>query len=112
MKIFIVPLFALMLSSSAYGMVYSWIDSAGVIHFTNKEHEIPPRFRTQAKALYPEQADSSSPQQSVPNTNTNSPPVQQVKPEEPQKNITLVPQKKPPEQAPKRGRRGRVTSEE
>lgn len=52
-------LFALLLISPANAMVYSWTDSAGITHYTNKEYEIPLRYRAKVKARYPEQGDSS-----------------------------------------------------
>ena len=45
--------------STAYGMVYTWTDSAGVSHFTNKEYEIPTRYKAKTKSLYPEQTDTT-----------------------------------------------------
>jgi len=51
-------LVVLLLISPANGMVYSWTDSAGITHFTNKEYEIPQRYRSKVKARYPEQGDS------------------------------------------------------
>jgi len=62
MKIALV-LLALHLPSVAFGMVFSWTDSAGVRHFTNREYEIPERYRARAKRLYPELSDTSAPQQ-------------------------------------------------
>lgn len=47
-------------------MVYSWTDSAGIAHYTNKEYEIPLRYRAKVKARYPEQGDSSTTLQNVP----------------------------------------------
>jgi hypothetical protein len=41
-------------ATSAYGMIYSWTDAAGVAHFTNKDYEIPARYRAKAQARYPE----------------------------------------------------------
>lgn len=49
----------LLLSHPANAMVYSWTDSAGTTHYTNKEYEIPMRYRAKVKARYPEQGDSS-----------------------------------------------------
>jgi hypothetical protein len=43
-------------------MVYMWKDSTGTPHYTNKEYEIPDRYRARAKALYPEAGDSGKPQ--------------------------------------------------
>jgi hypothetical protein len=39
-------------------MVYSWTDAVGVEHYTNKEYEIPARYRAKVKARYPEQGDT------------------------------------------------------
>lgn len=54
-----VPLILLFLalSAPAYGLVYTWTDTAGLGHYTNKEYEIPARYRSRAKALYPEPGD-------------------------------------------------------
>ncbi len=80
------------ISTPAHGMVYTWTDSAGVAHFTNKDYEIPARYRAKVKSLYPEQSDTSSPQQNVqpqpaqPAAPAQQPqPVQQAMPEEQQK---------------------------
>ena len=125
MKMIALLLFSLLLSSPACAMVYSWIDTAGVAHFSNKEYEIPPRYRARAKQLYPEQGDSAATTQSVPNQPPiaeSAPPlppppltpaVQQAQPPaEPAKSIAPVPQKSPLEQKSKRGRRSRSTSED
>lgn len=64
MKIALVFL-ALLLPSASFGMVFSWSDSAGIRHFTNREDEIPERYRARAKRLYPEQADIPAPQQNA-----------------------------------------------
>ncbi len=77
-------LIAIVISSPANGMVYTWKDIAGVKYFTNKEYEIPTRYRARAKALYPEQVDSAALTQNaqVPPASPNAPPpVQQIKPE-------------------------------
>ena len=69
-------------ASPAFGLIYSWTDPQGVAHYTNKEYEIPPRYRARAKALYPEQADSAPAQQAKPE---GSPTPPQARPEEPQR---------------------------
>jgi hypothetical protein len=62
MKI-VLLLCVLVLPSTVHGMVFSWTDPVGITHFTNKEYEIPARFRVKAKQLYPEQSDTAvSPQ--------------------------------------------------
>ena len=50
----------LLVSSPALGMVYMWSDSTGIAHYTNREYDIPARYRSRAKALYPETTDSRS----------------------------------------------------
>ena len=42
----------------AQGMVYMWRDAAGVDHYSNKEYDIPARYKAKTKALYPEASDS------------------------------------------------------
>lgn len=49
-------------ASPVYGAVYMWRDSAGVAHYTNKEYDVPERYRAKAKVLYPEASDSGTPQ--------------------------------------------------
>jgi hypothetical protein len=59
-------LFVFLQSLPVYAMVYTWIDSAGVAHYTNKDYEVPSRYRAKAKSLYPEQGDTGVLQQNVP----------------------------------------------
>lgn len=49
-------------AASAHSMIYMWKDSTGTAHYTNKEHEIPARYRARVKALYPEAGDAGKPQ--------------------------------------------------
>lgn len=42
----------LVFASSAYGEIYSWKDSKGITHYTNKADDIPPRYRAKVKTLY------------------------------------------------------------
>lgn len=45
-------LVVLMLAASqAHGEVYTWKDSRGIDHYTNRKDDIPVRFRSSAKAL-------------------------------------------------------------
>lgn len=83
-------LFVLLQSLPVHAMVYTWTDSAGVAHYTNKDYEVPSRYRAKAKSLYPEQGDTGVLQQNVETQQlTTVPPslapVQQTKPEEPAK---------------------------
>lgn len=72
-------LFVLLLLSPADGMVYSWTDAAGIAHYTNKEYEIPLRYRAKVKARYPEPGDST-----VPPQNPQASQVQQSEQTQPQ----------------------------
>jgi hypothetical protein len=110
-----VVIVVLALASSAYGMVFSWTDSAGIKHFSNKREEIPERYRAKAKPLYPEPTDSLPVQQ-----NAQSQPVkpdvtsavQQVRPVEPPKNqLPIVAPGAPPKEVnPVAGRKRRRSS--
>lgn len=112
-------LLVLVLSIPAYGLVYTWTDVAGLAHFTNKEYEIPDRYRARAKVLYPEPSDNAAFPQSAqlqPETSAIQP-AQQAKPEEPaSKNETFiipVPHRSPAESTWKyRKRRFRGTTSE
>lgn len=39
-------------------MVYMWKDSAGNTHYANKEYDIPARYKSKTKVLYPDAADT------------------------------------------------------
>jgi hypothetical protein len=41
----------LLAASQAYGEVYTWKDSRGVDHYTNRKDDIPVRYRSGAKAM-------------------------------------------------------------
>lgn len=110
-------LMLLLFVSPAYGMVYTWTDSVGVAHYTNKQHEIPERFRAKAKALYPEQGDAAAQQQVMPAVQVQSPaPVLQTKPEVPVLNNQPAVNAKPKnvftDRATRKGRRNREETEE
>lgn len=68
---------AILIAAPAHGMVFMWRDSAGVNHYTNKEHEIPARYRAKAKPLYPEATDARHVQPINPaeNVKTNAQPL-------------------------------------
>ena len=109
MKRSVLILFAIVLSSPAHGMVYSWSDAAGIKHFSNKEYDIPTRYQAKAKALYPEQAETLAPQQN-PLQNAPTPqtmPVEQVKASQPV--VTPEPRKIEPEPKVTKGRRNRAS---
>lgn len=49
-----------MITEPSHGIVYMWKDTAGATHYTNKDYEIPPRYSSRVKILYPETADKSA----------------------------------------------------
>jgi hypothetical protein len=57
----------MLMSSPAHGMVYMWRDSAGITHYTNKEYDVPSRYKAKVKTLYPEASDSGTVQPSPAN---------------------------------------------
>ena len=59
----------LMSASGAQADIYTWKDSRGISHFTNKEYEIPERYKAKAKPLNIEATQpgsASTAQQAVP----------------------------------------------
>lgn len=54
---------AVLISSPCKATVYSWKDAAGNTHYTNKDYEIPDRFRSKAKVLYPDPVEGAQSQQ-------------------------------------------------
>ncbi|MEI6207105.1 MAG: hypothetical protein WCP20_10000 [Desulfuromonadales bacterium] len=111
----ILLLFALVLSSPAYGMVYTWTDSAGLTHYTNKDYEIPARYRARTKSLYPEQTDTRAPLSNVqtPPAQPDALSAQQARPDEStQSVIAPEPQKNPQEQSKRRRGRSRGATTE
>jgi len=65
----------MLVSSPAQGMVYMWRDSAGIAHYTNKEYDVPSRYKANVKTLYPEASDFGTIQPST--TNAQAVPVAQ-----------------------------------
>ena len=53
----------LVLAPAAHGAIFGWTDSEGTAHYTNRESEIPPRYRAKAKLMVHEPTDSQAPQQ-------------------------------------------------
>jgi hypothetical protein len=92
MKIMIVGL--MFMASPSHGMVYMWRDSVGIDHYSNKEYDIPARFKTRAKALYPEAADSGQIQPQ--SGNVQAGPTVQVQPITNQQVIPAVQSKEQP----------------
>ena len=117
MKRSVLVLFALVLSSPVHGTVYTWTDSKGVAHFTNRYYEIPARYRAKAKPLYPEQADTGAPQQNGQTPQAQPPaPAQAAKSDDAPKAappvVAPAPQQSPPEIPPRKSRRVRHDREE
>lgn len=47
----------LFLAPAAHGAIFGWTDSEGTAHYTNKESNIPPRYRAIATLVCPEPGD-------------------------------------------------------
>lgn len=105
----------------AQGAVFMWKDSAGIAHYTNKEYDVPARYKAKAKVLYPDASDARS----VPPGNTAvqaaplAPPVpasQDVKPAGPPDVRPAAPPVQvtstPPKAPERRGRRQRERDDE
>jgi hypothetical protein len=58
----IVTLCIVLLASVAQAMVYMWRDSTGTAYYTNKEYDIPTRYKAKVKVLYPDSPDSGQSQ--------------------------------------------------
>ena len=56
----------LVFASAAFGTVYSWVDHSGVRHYANRMYDVPERYRTKVKALYPEPSDVRTPSPAAP----------------------------------------------
>lgn len=39
-------------------MIFMWKDSAGIAHYSNKEYDVPARYKAKVKVLYPDASDS------------------------------------------------------
>lgn len=102
-------------ASPVHGAVYMWRDSAGVAHYTNKEYDVPERYRAKAKVLYPEASDSGTPQPgtvnvpALPVAQTPAPAVQPVTRSAPP--VTQI-ESAPPKTPEPRNRRRRERSAE
>jgi hypothetical protein len=75
-------LLAVMLLMQASGVqadIYTWTDARGIAHYTNKEYEIPERYRARAKPLHLE-AVPPTPQQGAPSQSPETPSTPQAAP--------------------------------
>ncbi len=64
-----VLLLLLLSASLAHAEIYTWTDSKGTKHYTNKDYEIPERYRAKAKVLdlgIVEKKEGTSPEQASP----------------------------------------------
>jgi hypothetical protein len=97
-------------------MVYTWTDSTGVKHFTNKEYEVPSIFRAKVKKLYPELGDSEAQRQSISAVPEKPLVVQQPKSEDsaPLSQSAIAPKSNNliTDRAPRKGRRQSSVTEE
>lgn len=63
-------------TSSAQADVYKWTDGRGVAHYTNKEYEIPVRYKARAKPLHLEAVQAGAPAPSPTSTPQQAAPAQ------------------------------------
>jgi hypothetical protein len=103
-------------ASPAFGMIYSWTDSQGIAHYTNKEYEIPARYRSRVKARFPEAADSVTPQPNLQTSTVPPEPLTSVrlgKPDSQPPVVSTEPQNNVTKRGSRREKRARrSTSEE
>ncbi|HIJ95350.1 MAG TPA: DUF4124 domain-containing protein [Desulfuromonadales bacterium] len=55
-----VIVFLIFYAATASATVFTWVDFRGTKHFTNRVQDIPERYRSKAKPLYPEPSDTRS----------------------------------------------------
>lgn len=104
---------ALLWAGSSHAMLYMWKDTAGVAHYTNKEYEIPQRYRSRVKLLYPDAGDLSAGQPTAgqspatpvvappaPMTQPAAPPPSPVQPVQPAQPAQPVQPVQPPQARP------------
>ena len=62
-----IPVFLLILllltQTSAHAVMFTWKDSHGTSNYTNREDEIPARYKARTRILYPDQLDSKTTRQ-------------------------------------------------
>jgi hypothetical protein len=76
----------LMQASGVRADVYTWTDARGLAHYTNKQYEIPERYRAKVKPLHLEEVESgsaSTPQQGTPSQPQGTPPRPKAAPPPP-----------------------------
>ena len=76
----------LMLASGVRADVYTWTDARGIAHYTNKQYEIPERYRAKVKPLHLEAVEpgsASTPQQGTPSPPQGTPSTPQAVPSPP-----------------------------
>ena len=93
-------------ASPAFGTVYSWTDSQGIAHYTNKEYEIPARYKSRVKARFPEANESAARQPGLQAGTVPTEPSPSVQTGTPGSQPSVV-STEPQNSAPKRVRRER-----
>ena len=84
----------ILIATAAHGEIYTWKDSGGTAHFTNRLDDIPPRYRNLAKSLnydagkvgeaaQPPQSGQALPVPPAPSGNGGAALRQQTLPEQP-----------------------------
>ena len=72
----------LMQASGVQADVYTWTDARGIAHYTNKENEVPERYKSKAKPMHIE-AVQPTPQQAAPSHSPDIASTQQAAPSPP-----------------------------
>lgn len=68
----------ILVASPAQGMIYMWKDAAGIAHYSNKEYDVPARYKARVKMMYPDASDSATaPPGTVPAVQTPASPAVQ-----------------------------------
>lgn len=44
----------------AQGLIYMWKDSAGIAHYSNKEYDVPARYKEKTRMMYPDASDTGA----------------------------------------------------
>lgn len=55
----------LLVAVPSQGMIYMWKDSAGIAHYSNKEYDVPARYKAKARRMYPDASDTGTAQSGV-----------------------------------------------
>ncbi len=72
-------LFLFLLSLSAHGVTYKWVDKNGVVNFTDDPERVPPEYRDQVEREVGEDTSSAKPATSVQSPSKSSQEVRETR---------------------------------